>query len=1590
MREHTGKKNSRSCQVTGTSLTSPGQLLDELAERYRRYLATTFYFRDPVLRHSFTRALVEEGLVKGPYLEATPLFKHGLTPRQLFRELFGAEVEEGFLHAVYGDRPLYAHQEQAIRKIAADRNIVVATGTASGKTETYLLPILMHLYREFKENCLGPGVRALILYPMNALANDQRGRLGEICARLETSRSPFRFTFGQYTGETPENEADSRRHGEETARRRLPGEISFRKEMREEPPHILLTNYSMLEYLLLRPQDSPLFDGGQARWWSFIILDEAHQYRGTRGMETAMLLRRLKRRLFEGGRKEPVHCIATSATLVGGVKDAKTAADFASALFGEPFRQDDVIVGELEQLLEEEACKRLSVDDYKTIVERLSSEIPGNDEFIHALACKLNVKPATGGTLSAKAGAVLVHDERTHYLRRLITGRPSHVAEVADKLFPDYNGDRIGALDLLVQSLMLTRSPQSEEYINSELPLLSVRYHYLLKSLEGAFISYLPEKQVILNRARVQDGGIFELALCRECGQHYLVGRIEPEAQRGKFVEAIRDPGHPDFGATFFRPLEYEEPHDSEAGDEEEQKSPEREIFNLCMRCKNIWQEGLSPGCNCGVLLRLEKQEAAQEREDTIPRCSACGYRGQDPVREIIYGSDGPHAVIVTNLYQQLPTKRKKILAFSDSRQEAAYFAWYMDRSYQDILVRNLVLRVARKTGPHVSEGLSLQDLSEELYRLLREEGLVPPDASELTVRRKAIKLVYRDFLTDERRISLEGVGLGRWSVKLPNWYRIPEIFLKPPWNLSEEEAKDLLLIMADFLRLQGAVELRIPEPYPPLSWPELELLRPQTIVRIGPPKKQPNVRSWDGSNTTETKFLKKILFAQGANEEEAKQWAILALREIWDNFSEFDRNAPLACHRFLLQVEEGRRINSSWWRFFTLGPEDLVYRCKTCNRLQPTSVKDICTRPSCPGKVEPVPFFQLEPNHYRDLYEANLPGMLRVEEHTAQIAWEKAREFQIAFKEGQIHVLSCSTTFELGVDLGDLDTVFLRNVPPETFNYVQRIGRVARRPGFPGLAITYCRRSPHDLYHFNTPEELMTGLTKPPLLKISNQKIILRHISAVALSYFFKFCRERFSNVHKFFGDLDHPRAVTDLETFLKENREQIERSLLTIVPENLHQDLGFRDGRWIEYICQQNPDGEKAQFVKAEMELASDWRRLLELEEISARKKDYKTSEWAQRRRKTIAREDVLSFLSRKAVIPKYGFPVDVVELDTQRVGLESEEIKLERDLKIAIAEFAPTSQLVVNKKLWTSYGLKVVAEREWESRYYRKCPVHGRFDVWNRGENPPGIACCGEMRQRREYVIPAFGFVTSREKPEDPKTRPARMFSTRPFFIGLFAPEKGFVNMPEQNPLVRVSKVCPGKMGVICEGRKGSGFFVCQECGAGFRERPKKPHRAPTGQPCLGKPRIVSMGHEFITDVVKIEFLRLVPGSTEPLWFAHSLAYALVGGAAEVLEVPPEDLNTVVTSTDTAFIPPIVIYDNVPGGAGLVARLEEEDTIRACLEAASMRVQGGCGCGENDSCYGCLRNYTNQFAHQKLQRGPVKEFLNHLMAGWAQSQS
>jgi len=1549
----------------------PVEASREIGQRYLRYLATSFYFRDPKLRESFRQALENEGLLKGPFLEATPVYRRGPTSRELVAELLRREPDPGFVAALQPDRRLYAHQEHAIRRLMDGRNVVVSTGTGSGKTETYLWPVLLRLYQEFLKGGRVPGIRALVLYPMNALANDQRRRLGECCEALARNHSPFSFTFGRYTGETPEDERDRERNASDKLAARLPGELVLRREMRERPPDMLLTNYSMLEYLLLRPDDSPLFDDGRGATWRFLILDEAHQYRGAKGIEIAMLIRRLKQRLRDGGHEGRLQCIATGASLGGGDPDREPLAEFAGELFGEPFSPDDIV---LEETVPEPHLEHPAGPIPAQATIDLGRLVTEGDEERAARLC-LDVVKRQG--LESRAGAALDEllqiafstDSRVMDLRKRLA-RPRLVVELADELYPELPGDRrTSALVALVQLLMRARDP------GTGAPILSARYHLFIKGLEGAFVRYRPNKCVSLARSgseENQEAAVFEVALCQECGQHYFVGRRSD----GHLLEPARDPGLEEYKVEFYRPLE----EFGEGGDDVEERRA-----RLCLRCGALSRARSrgtpeDPDCEHGDSIVVVQEEARSGREDQIGTCGVCGHRGRDPVREIVHGTDGPNVVLVTTLHSLLPEERRKVLAFADGRQEAAFFAWYAQQTHETVRNRGMLLEAVEALASAGHRTLALDTLAIEVRHLLRNAGVLDEATTDIEALRRAWIIVLGELLTDEPRLSLEGVALMRWVPELPADLEVPRALVEAPWSMTEDDARETVRYLIDTLRTDRSMELPS-QPGVRLEWDDLKLRAQQTRTEIGG---QGTVKAWDGPRTRRVLLLSRLLENQsnGAMPLSTRmEMAQAILRELWEALLKAGGG-----ERLLLRDGHGTRANPRWWRAELLPEDTARWRCTVCGRYQTLSVKRLCTRYGCPGHLERLDGVpeELRLNHYRLLYQKPPPARFRAEEHTAQIEGDTARKFQEDFEKGRIHLLSCSTTFELGVDLGDLDSILLRNVPPEAFNYAQRVGRAGRRPGRPGFAVTYCRRRPHDLDYFERAEDLLRGRTRPPLLRLQNEKIALRHAGAIVLSQFFRQNHDRFGNVAAFFRNLRNPCATRDLEEFIARHREAIGRQLRSVLPPPLLAALGLEDGGWPTRLC-----GNGSPLEKAEAEVSDDYAKVADFEEQARNERRYRDAEWARRRADTIACEDIISFLSRKAVIPKYGFPVDVVELDLlQARSARQFGVALERDLAIAVSEFAPGAKLVANKKLWESYALKRVASKEWPRWRYRRCRRHGSFEIWGWSDELPRQACCSEA-QPLVCIDPIFGFSVRRGTPDEPSGRPERLFTTRPYFSRLAS------NMPEtiqMGGVAQVTKASPGYLVVLCEGKRGRGFFICEQCGAGFADQPHdREHKTALGASCGGPLQPAALGHQFLTDVVLVEFLPVPAasvvndGAERLLWFQHSLAYAIVQGASSTLEVPLQDLNVTITSAGAHGRPQIVLYDNVPGGAGLVAQLEDPSRFRRCLEAARERVTGRCGCGPEASCYGCLRHYGNQFAHPYLARGPVHDYLESILREW-----
>jgi ATP-dependent helicase YprA (DUF1998 family) len=294
---------------------------DQLVEEYRSYVTSFIKIADPRIRGFAESCFAKEALWAEPLIQLNPTFKPGKT----IEELAG----EGLLHPLCSEifrrdktaasgsgatLRLHAHQEEAIRKAKEGKNYVLTTGTGSGKSLAYMVPIVDRALRDGS----GKGIRAIIVYPMNALANSQHGEL-EKFLQLGFPDKKGPVSFQRYTGQ----------EDDET-----------RNQIIAQPPDILLTNYVMLELILTRPREQKLI--ASARELEFLVLDELHTYRGRQGADVSMLIRRVRQLL---GARIP-QCVGTSATLSskGSWDDQKRdVADLATRLFGVPVLPDDII-----------------------------------------------------------------------------------------------------------------------------------------------------------------------------------------------------------------------------------------------------------------------------------------------------------------------------------------------------------------------------------------------------------------------------------------------------------------------------------------------------------------------------------------------------------------------------------------------------------------------------------------------------------------------------------------------------------------------------------------------------------------------------------------------------------------------------------------------------------------------------------------------------------------------------------------------------------------------------------------------------------------------------------------------------------------------------------------------------------------------------------------------------------------------------------------------------------------------------------------------------------------------------------------------
>lgn len=656
------------------------------------------------------------------------------------------------------------------------------------------------------------------------------------------------------------------------------------------------------------------------------------------------------------------------------------------------------------------------------------------------------------------------------------------------------------------------------------------------------------------------------------------------------------------------------------------------------------------------------------------------------------------------------------------------------------------------------------------------------------------------------------------------------------------------------------------------------------------------------------------------------------------------------------------------------------LYRCNECKGISPYNVRNICSNPNCNGKLEKYNFSEnLKDNHYYNLFTKLDITPMNVKEHTAQLSSELAYEYQQEFKNKKINVLSCSTTFEMGVDVGSLETVFMRNMPPSPANYAQRAGRAGRSLKSAAYAITFCPNNSHDLNYFKNPVEMIKGVITPPVLNISNSKIVFRHILASTLSFFWKRNPLLYTKTIGEFVEID---GFSKLKEYIDSEPEDLKQYLKRIVPNDLHVNFGIASFKWKNKLYDViNNEG----VIDIALNKYDTFIKELEKEK-NRRINENKNVDGITRAIKTIQDQRIIDFLSKNNIIPKYGFPVDTVELQapyvTNNMRNSYSEINLSRDLISAISDYAPSSEVVANGKLYTSRYIRKIAGYEWPKYNYYEC---SECSTLTRVSFVNGIQECRQCGNKinskvEQYIIPKFGFVMDISGPKDVGlNKPEKTYSGSISYIG----EENKIEFKSYMIGENLISMGNSKMDSLAVLNK-TPFKICENCGYGVvydeDTKEEKGHKTPGGYSCKGKLKKYTLGHEFQTDVVFLKFKSLDMSDSNKAW---TILYSLLEGLSRALDINRNELSGCLQWYKDNDLPygnfGCILFDNTPGGAGYVRQLENKNVFIQMLNYG-YKIVKNCSCGGEEAdtaCYSCLCNYYNQRQHEILKRKYAIDF-------------
>lgn len=1734
-----------------------GQTTQQLHRALRDYIEATYHVSHPTLVSQRRAVLDRVGVIhQRPYIESTPRYQTGTTFSELglsdaALEVFHEASQPSGGRGVLIHDPPYQHQAAAARLALVDkRSLVVMTGTGSGKTECFLLPILGKLAEEaatkgavFKDTA---AVRALVLYPMNALVNDQLGRLRLLFGQprivskfMAWSGRPSRFA--RYTSRTlypgvrderkdqdrlapigkyyvrnlelaaedpsPQQEAaaaliqelQSRGkwpakpdlvgwYGRKGARWRdaktgdfkrcvtLPNdpELLTRHEVHEAPPDILVTNYSMLEYMLMRPLERPVFD--RTKEWLqanpeerfLLVIDEAHLYRGAAGAEVALLIRRLRTRL--GIPASRLQVICTSASF----QDPTYAVKFGAQLTGKTESEFEVVQGDLflrssAAAGTQEDAHALSAVDLQAFYEAESDEA----RLQHAKSFLDYRNVPNPRTLQASLYAALESFGPMATLINLTMSEAHPVDALGKALFDGITDEAMVAravTNLIALGSVARRNP-------SEPGLLPCRVHSFYRGLAGLWVCMDPECGSLSAEHRGGPCGrlfsqprdscecgarVLELFTCRNCGTAYARAYTN-DLNEPSFL--WQEPG----GA--FRTLtgQFDElvPIDLLLEPPNFREAVEPAEYDLITGRLN--PQELGPR-NRQVFLRGGRSmgptgddEAPAASPGEFKPCAVCGETaafGRSTVQDHQTKGDQPFQALIARQIQVqppnpvpatrlAPLRGRKVLIFSDSRQTAARLAPNLQTySTQDALRPLIVSGYARLlNAPILANLISLEDLylgvliaAKDLGVRLRPELRVGESFQDENVVEEAVRNGVLDRETDllqllvrlrgsappesllraitkslaDRYYGLESLAIGSLIERAEHTTRIKTLPDIPGFATREDEKISLARVWLRSWHRPGFWLSRMPTAW----W--LQDVQP---------------------HSGKFKSMRRVLPDKPAYSLHEKEW----VPKLLDIFA--DRTAP---NKYRLKGSELSLAIGGDWSY-----------CQSCR----TAQRPLPGRPTCvncgqetavPIDPDSEPVFVARKGYYRASTVEALrtpptpPMALIAAEHTAQLnsaqaseVFSKAEEHELLFQDVElgpedtgrdrpaIDVLSCTTTMEVGIDIGTLSGVSLRNMPPARANYQQRAGRAGRRGNALATVTAFGSADSHDEHYFTHPDLMIRGAIDDPTLTLDNIEIARRHVTAYLLQ---RYHQARLPEIkpadqpHLFavlgtvsdFKDEDKVLNRPNFEEWLRENEQDLREDVTNWLPaeipdadrrvllESLIEDTLKPIDDAIEYETQTSAGASEPNSAAGGLN-----------DEGGSTALEARDEQGEEQPGRDPASENLLDRLLYKGVLPRYAFPTDVAafhvfDADNSTRFRPAFRFTPSQGLPVALSQYAPGKEVWIGSKLWTSGAIYSPMRndryRAWLARrmYYECKYCHyartTSLEEGTRGETTDCPACgaAGTFGAATYWLRPT-GFAHPVSKPEgtSPDDQPARSYATRAKLTMPTPPDEG--KWARLNERLRVYYTRQHLL-VTNRGPREEGYTYCTKCGlieptalpkgvVGAAHRKPFPDQkegtCPGGATTTG----LVLGTDFISDVLLISLgasapLSLMPGLLATDVALRTISEALTKAACARLELEASELQAEYRPALTAagrsgLEAEIYLYDTLPGGAGFAQRV---GALGLTVFEDALHILDHCPDNCDRSCYRCLRSYKNKFEHDLLDRHLGASLLRFALTGAA----